>query len=174
MKYPDSHAPAKTITAENQWPTRPRRFSPKRNSPSKLDSRKNENMPSMASVWPITPPANFENSEQLGPETRRAIVMLVSGAQRDRFQDHNEQRKTHRDLRKNIMEHHRKGELEAVNNERALHGGSLTGGHHTPSGAECRRERRCGEPGGYSCGGFTTHAVVALLRRSTERGTGKK
>src|SRR6266404_3118337 len=40
---------------------RPSFFSPNKNTPRKLDSRKNENTPSIASVWPMTPPAVFEN-----------------------------------------------------------------------------------------------------------------
>src|SRR5258708_16894411 len=42
MKKPESHEPRKTRSAENQCPHRPRRDWPKRNSPRKLDSRKNE------------------------------------------------------------------------------------------------------------------------------------
>ena len=42
-------------------------FSPKRNRPRNVDSRKNANVPSIASVWPITPPAARENSDQLVP-----------------------------------------------------------------------------------------------------------
>src|SRR5579859_1710424 len=67
MKYPESHEPTKTMIAENQWPMRPRRFSPNRKSPKKLDSRKKENTPSMASVCPITPPAACENAAQFVP-----------------------------------------------------------------------------------------------------------
>ena len=35
--------------------------------PGKLDSRKNENTPSIASVCPITPPAAFEKRDQFVP-----------------------------------------------------------------------------------------------------------
>jgi hypothetical protein len=35
--------------------------------PRKTDSRKNANTPSIASVWPITPPAKFENWAQFVP-----------------------------------------------------------------------------------------------------------
>src|ERR1022692_733007 len=42
-------------------------FSPNKNRPRKLDSMKNENTPSMASVCPITPPADFEKRAQLVP-----------------------------------------------------------------------------------------------------------
>jgi hypothetical protein len=57
MKKPDSHEPANTISAEIQCTrglTRPR---PARKIPRKIDSAKNANTPSIASVCPITPPA---------------------------------------------------------------------------------------------------------------------
>src|ERR1700686_5370808 len=67
MKYPESHEPTKTRKADNQWPMRPSFFSPSKNNPKKLNSRKKENTPSIASVWPITPPAAFENAAQFVP-----------------------------------------------------------------------------------------------------------
>ena len=45
----------------------PSRRSPHTMAPTKALSMKNANMPSMARVWPITPPAIFENSDQLVP-----------------------------------------------------------------------------------------------------------
>ena len=59
--------PSNTMNAAHQCPLGPSRFSPNRNRPRKLDSRKNENTPSMASVWPMTPPAAFENGAQFVP-----------------------------------------------------------------------------------------------------------
>src|SRR5580698_7004941 len=67
MKNPDSQDPAKTRKAANQCAFGPIRFSPKTNTPRKLDSRKKENTPSMASVCPITPPAAREKRDQLVP-----------------------------------------------------------------------------------------------------------
>ncbi len=67
MKKPDSQDPRKTRKAAHQWPRGPKRFSPNRNSPRKADSRKNANTPSMARVWPMTPPAAFENGAQFVP-----------------------------------------------------------------------------------------------------------
>ena len=46
---------------------RPRRFSPKRNMPRNADSRKNENTPSIATGWAMTPPVNWEKRDQLVP-----------------------------------------------------------------------------------------------------------
>ncbi len=43
------------------------RRSPQTSSARKLDSRKNANSPSSASVWPITGPAIFANRAQLVP-----------------------------------------------------------------------------------------------------------
>ena len=67
MKNPESQEPANTRNAANQWALGPSRFSPNRNTPRKLDSRKKENTPSMASVCPITPPAALEKRAQLVP-----------------------------------------------------------------------------------------------------------
>src|SRR6202158_3457742 len=67
MKYPDNHEPTKTATADSQCAFGLNRFSPYRNNPRNADSRKKANIPSMARVWPITPPANREKSDQLVP-----------------------------------------------------------------------------------------------------------
>src|ERR1035441_9447026 len=67
MKKPESHEPEKTRKAANQGAYVTSLFSPKRNTPRKLDSRKKENTPSMANVCPITPPAALENRAQLVP-----------------------------------------------------------------------------------------------------------
>ena len=44
--------------------------------------------------------------------------------QRQRFQDDNQQRQAHGELRKNVMKRHREGELQAVDRDGGLHGGS--------------------------------------------------
>src|SRR5256885_6475245 len=67
MKKPDSHEPTNTNIADSQWTpalTRPR---PARKMPRNTDSAKNANTPSIASVWPITPPAKLEKPAQLVP-----------------------------------------------------------------------------------------------------------
>src|SRR6202040_3223993 len=67
MKYPESHEPSQTRKAAHQWPMRPSLFSPNKSKPRKVDSRKNEKMPSIANVWPITPPAALEKAAQFVP-----------------------------------------------------------------------------------------------------------
>ena len=67
MKKPESHDPTNTMKAAHQWPLRPRRCSPNRNSPRNADSRKNENTPSIASGCAITPPVACENRDQFVP-----------------------------------------------------------------------------------------------------------
>src|ERR1700757_2652494 len=67
MKKPESQDPANTRNAETQCALGLRRFSPHRNTPRKLDSRKNENTPSIASVCPMTPPAALEKRAQFVP-----------------------------------------------------------------------------------------------------------
>src|SRR5580700_1119029 len=62
MKNPDSQDPRRTSIAEARCHLGPSHFSAYRNNPTKEDSRKNEMTPSMASVWPTTPPAVFENA----------------------------------------------------------------------------------------------------------------
>jgi hypothetical protein len=67
MKNPEIHEPTNTRNAAPQCASLESRFSPNRNRPRKLDSRKNENTPSIASGCPITPPVRRENSLQLVP-----------------------------------------------------------------------------------------------------------
>ena len=55
------------MKAANQCFLGPRRFSPNKNSPRKVDSRKKEKTPSIANVWPMTPPAVLENWAQFVP-----------------------------------------------------------------------------------------------------------
>ena len=116
----------------------PSLFSPKRKSPRKLDSRKNENTPSMARVWPITPPAacgecgpvgaelelhgdagddseGEVDAENARPESRGAVEMFVAGADEFRFQIEDEQREAHGQLRKNVVERDGEGEMQAMN-----------------------------------------------------------
>src|SRR5438270_2474382 len=67
MKNPESHAPRNTAIADHQCCRGVSLFSPYKNNPKNADSRKNANMPSIARVCPITPPANFEKCDQLVP-----------------------------------------------------------------------------------------------------------
>src|SRR6516225_85575 len=67
MKNPEIHDPIHTAAAANQCATGRINFSPNRNRPRKLDSRKNEYTPSIARVCPMTPPADFENRDQFVP-----------------------------------------------------------------------------------------------------------
>ena len=55
------------MNADRKCNLGPSFFSPKRNSPRKLDSRKNAKTPSMASVCPMTPPAYVEKRAQFVP-----------------------------------------------------------------------------------------------------------
>ena len=102
---------------------RPRRFSPYRNSPRKRrfqekgeDALHRQRLPDDAAgglreFRPIGAELKFHgdagdhaegkvDAENLGPETRGAVVMLVTGAQRQRLQDNHQQRQAHRELRK--------------------------------------------------------------------------
>src|SRR5258708_24140914 len=67
IKNPEIHDPRNTRNPAHQCPHLPRRFSPYRNSPRNADSRKKENVPSIANGCPITPPARRENCAQLVP-----------------------------------------------------------------------------------------------------------
>ncbi len=67
MKNPEIHEPSATSRPAVQCPHLLSRFSPKRNKPRNADSKKKANTPSMASVWPITPPAKREKCAQLVP-----------------------------------------------------------------------------------------------------------
>jgi hypothetical protein len=57
MNQPDSHEPAKIISAAIQCSRALTRSRARRKMPRKTDSAKKANMPSIASVVPITPPA---------------------------------------------------------------------------------------------------------------------
>ena len=127
------------ISEEIQCRRGPSRFSPKRNSPRNEDSRKKENTPSIASVWPITPPADFENcrpvraelkfhgnpgddaereadAENLAPRNaRQSVPDFVAGAQGDGFQDEDQQGEAHGELRENVMEGDGESEVQAMN-----------------------------------------------------------
>ena len=95
----------------------------------------------MASVWPITPPADFENSSPVGaelkfhgnagddaegeadaenfrPEARGAIPVFVAGAQGDGFQNEDQQGEAHGELRENVVEGDGEGEVEAMDVKR--------------------------------------------------------
>ena len=52
---------------ENQCTLCPNRRSPKRNSPTNADSRKNAKAPSIAKVWAIMSPEKAEKAAQLVP-----------------------------------------------------------------------------------------------------------
>src|SRR6266496_2535932 len=67
MKNPESHEPRNTAIADHQCARGLSRFSPYRNKPRKADSRKKANIPSIASVCPITPPAKREKCDQFVP-----------------------------------------------------------------------------------------------------------
>ena len=54
------------------------------------------------------------NSENPRPESRRAIVVFIPGAQCFRLQVDQQQRKPHRQLRKNIVKGDSEGELQPV------------------------------------------------------------
>jgi hypothetical protein len=80
---------------------------------------KNEKTPSIASVCPITPPAVFENADQLvpnwnsngisgdhaddeidaedaTPEARGLFVVPIASTKRECLEDHDKERETHR------------------------------------------------------------------------------
>src|SRR5205085_1470693 len=59
--------------------------------------------------------------ENLPPETSGPMVALVTLAQRDRFQDHDQQRQSHRELRKQVVKCNREREMEAMKQKRRIH-----------------------------------------------------
>src|SRR5258706_13064002 len=72
--------------------------------------------------------------EDSGPEARGLVVGFVAGTQCQSLQDHDEGREAHGELRKQIVERGGKCELQAVDEERAIHeelprvpGGQLAG-----------------------------------------------
>src|SRR5215469_4799999 len=67
MKNPESHDPRNTATADHQCALGLSRCSPYRNRPRNADSRKKANIASIARVWPMTPPAKREKTDQFVP-----------------------------------------------------------------------------------------------------------
>ncbi len=61
------------------------------------------------------------DGENLGPESRAAVVVLIPRAQRHSFQDDQQQRQPHRQLRKDVMKSNRESELKAIDPERCIH-----------------------------------------------------
>src|ERR1700733_16223605 len=64
MKNPEIHEPVQTMKVAPKCSHFESRFSPKRNSPRNVDSRKKEKTPSMARGCPMIPPVRRENSDQ--------------------------------------------------------------------------------------------------------------
>src|SRR2546425_5795268 len=54
------------------------------------------------------------DAEDSGPESRRAVVMLVPGAQRQSLEDNQKQREPHGELRKEIVKSNSEGEMQTV------------------------------------------------------------
>ncbi len=67
MKNPESQLPVATPTAARKCVFGPSRFSPQISAPMKALSRKKANMPSIASVWPMIPPAYLVKPAQFVP-----------------------------------------------------------------------------------------------------------
>src|SRR5690606_41313781 len=67
IRKPLAQEPRKTIKPERKCSFCPSSFSPKRNMPRKEDSKKKENIPSIANVCPMMPPVSSENLAQLVP-----------------------------------------------------------------------------------------------------------
>ena len=146
MKKPESQVPSQRQDRDAaSVPRGFRRFSPKRKAPRKRDSRKNEKTPSMARVWPMTPPAAAEKRAQLVPnwnsmgmpvttpmakliakmraqKRAAAVVVGAPGAQGEGLQHHDEKREPHRELGEEVVVVDREGEGEAVQPQRGLRG----------------------------------------------------
>src|SRR5205814_591359 len=61
------------------------------------------------------------DAENFCPESRRLVVVLVAGAQSFGLQINQEQRQTHGQLRENIVEGYREGEVQPVNVDSVSH-----------------------------------------------------
>ncbi len=66
--------------------------------------------------------ANHEiDGENLSPESRAAVVVVIARAQRHGLEDHQQQRQPHRELREDVVKRNREGELKAIDPERCIH-----------------------------------------------------
>src|SRR5580692_2656846 len=77
MKYPDNHDPRQTITAAHAMNGVGDFFLPYKSAPRKIDSRKNANMPSIASGCPTIEPLLREKAAQFVPNSN-SIGMPVT------------------------------------------------------------------------------------------------
>ncbi len=61
------------------------------------------------------------NAEDLGPEAGRLVVAVVAGLQGDGFQDDDQRRQSHGQLREQVVIRHGEGEMQAMDQECAIH-----------------------------------------------------
>ncbi len=126
------------MKAAHQWPRGPRRFSPNKKEPQETRFQKegehslhrqrlsDHSAGSAGELSPVGAELKFHgnsrhhshreiDAEDVRPEARRVIILFVTGPQRQRFQNHNEQRQPHRELRKQIVESNSVSKVQAIN-----------------------------------------------------------
>ena len=146
MKNPEIQDPAKTAKADTQCILGLSFLWPKRKRPRKEDSRKKAKVPSMARVWPMTPPVASQNRAQLVPNWNsmgmpvttpmaKANPKIFPQNRADRsyrgspvrkrqgFEDDDEETHPHGELGEDVVIGDGEGEVKSVEKEGWIHGG---------------------------------------------------
>src|SRR5712691_2581174 len=90
-------------------------------SARKLDSRKKANVPSIASVCPMTPPANEEKRAQLVPNWNSMGMPVTTPTAKLIPSTRSQKREAHGELREQIVKGDGEAELQAVPEEWIAH-----------------------------------------------------
>src|ERR1022692_4543452 len=112
------------------------------------------------------------DAENLGPEAGRSVVTLVFGLERQGLQDHDQRRQSHGQLGKQVVIGHGEGEVQAVDQQCAIHAWTLAGkrcsGDHA---AWCRVQRRWEQRTSYCSAARPQRAMLAVTKRSERTGS---
>ena len=73
------------------------------------------------------------DSENPGPEPRGTVVMIIAGAQPNGFQDYDEQRQAHRELREDVVVGNGERKMQAMNSQGILHATPPAASNHRPA-----------------------------------------
>src|ERR1035437_3451287 len=107
------------------------------------------------------------DAENLGPEAGGPVVTLVFGLERQSFQDHDQRRQSHRQLWKQVVIGHREGEVQAVDQECAIHAWTPRQENAAPGdyAALYRVQRLWEQRTSYCSAARARRAVIEVTRR---------
>src|SRR6266702_3043632 len=118
MKKPEIQEPTKTMNAARQWLADNSAGAACEFGPVGAELKFHGNSSDDAE--------NEVDGEYPGPESRGLVVPFVSSGQTDRLEDDDEQRQSHSELGKEIVERHREGKVDSVEEEYIHDGDEFT------------------------------------------------